>query len=52
MNLNELYELLKKKLKQMYNEGSDLVVLQQKEFFAVYKAICDLMQIKHITDGQ
>jgi hypothetical protein len=50
MNLNELYELLKKQLKQMYNEGTDLVVLQQKEFFAVYKAICDLMKIKHITD--
>ena len=52
MNLNELYETLKKQLRQMYNEGTDLVVVQQKEFFALYKAVCDLKKIKHIADEQ
>ena len=52
MNLNELYETLKKQLRQMYNEGTDIVVLQQKEFFAVYKIVCEMLTIKHITDGQ
>ena len=52
MNLEELYANLKKKLQQMYNEGTDIVVLQQKEFFAVYQTICYMMQIKHIADVQ
>ena len=51
MPLEELYQLLKGKLKRLYDHNEDTVVLEQKEFFAVYKVVCDLMQIKHITES-
>lgn len=52
MPLEELYRLLKGKLKRLYDHNEDTVVLEPMEFFAVFKAVCDLMQIKHITDSQ
>ena len=50
MNLDELYCLLKLKLKEMYESGSENVKLTQAEFFMLYQAICYLKQIKRITD--
>ena len=52
MPLEELYKLMKDQLLYMYEHNKDSVVLGQMEFFAVFKAVCDLMQIKHITDKQ
>jgi len=52
MPLEELYQLLKGKLKRIYEHSGDTVTLEEKEFFAVFKAVCDLMHIKHITDNQ
>ena len=52
MDLKDLYALLKGKLKQMYKNGMNTVTLEQVEFFAAFKAVCDLIQIKNITDSQ
>lgn len=52
MNIKELYEGLKQKLQDMYENNKIEVRLDRAEFFAVYKAICDMVSIKHITDGQ
>lgn len=52
MDLNELYKLLKHKLQYMYEHNSENTSFEKMEFFAIYKAVCDLMQIKHIADGQ
>ena len=52
MPLGDLYKEMKIKLKYLYDHNSDSVMFEPVEFFALYKAVCDLMQIKHITDGQ
>ena len=52
MNIKDLYDEMKRKLKQMYDTGKKEIVLDQTEFFAVYKVICDMMTVKHITDSQ
>ena len=52
MTLEEIYNMMKLLRRQMYENGKDIVELNQHEFFALYQTICYMMQIKHITDAQ
>lgn len=51
MTLDELYELLKEKRREMYEEGKQSVEISQDEFFEVFRIICYLKQMKFITDN-
>jgi len=52
MDLMELYMAMRAKLQYMYEHNKDSVTLESIEFFRLFKALCDLMQIKNITDNQ
>jgi len=52
MDLKELYNEMRIKLQYMYDHNKDSVMLEPMEFFRLFKALCDLMQIKNITDNQ
>ena len=48
MKLEGIYKLMKALRDQMYSDGKTEVTLDQAEFFALYQAICYMMQIRHI----
>ena len=52
MDIEELYRKMKMKLQYMYDHNKDTVTLEQMEFFRLFKVLCDLKQIKNITDNQ
>lgn len=52
MEIDELYNFMKEKLNRMYEEDEKTVNMTQAEFFHLYKAICDMMHIKHIMEVQ
>ena len=51
MGIEELYREMKLKLQYMYEHNKDTVTLDQMEFFQLFQILCDMMQIKHITDS-
>lgn len=52
MTLAEIYNMMKLLRRQMYENGKDIVELNQNQFFALYQVVCYMAQIKHITDAQ
>ena len=50
MDIDELYKEMKLKLKYMYDNGKTEVMLEQYEFFALFRILCDMIQIKHIAE--
>ena len=51
MNLNEVYEMLKDKIKEMHGKGMAVIEMDYSEIAALYQIVCFMKQIKHITNG-
>lgn len=51
MNLNEAYEILKDKIKEMHDNCLTEIELDYNEIASLYQMICFMKQIKNITNG-
>ena len=49
--MNEMYEMLKKKIDKMRSEHDTTVVLDFAEIAKLYQMVCYFKQIKDITNG-
>lgn len=47
--MNELYQMMREKLAELYQSESKTVKIDMELFFMLYKAVCDLMQIEKIA---
>lgn len=51
MTLEEIYEMMKARLKNIYEADKEMVNLTVVEFMQLYHVVCYMMQIKNIADG-
>ena len=51
MTLDEIYEMMKARLRIYYEADEQMVNLTIVEFMQVYQLVCYMKQIKHVTDG-
>ena len=52
MGIEGIYTMMKDLRDQMYTDGDTAIVLNQREFFALYQMVCYMMQIRHIIGAQ
>lgn len=52
MGIEGIYAMMRGLRDQMYANGDTAVVLNQREFFALYQTVCYMMQIRNIIEVQ
>ena len=50
MTLDEIYEMMKAKLRNYYESDEQMVNLTVVEFMQLYQLVCYMKQIKHVMD--
>jgi len=50
MRIEDIYAMMKNLRDQMYKDDETAVVINQREFFAIYQMVCYMMQIRRIVE--
>ena len=51
MTLEEIYEMMKVRMKDIYDNDREMVNLTVAEFMQLYHIVCYMIQMKHIVDN-
>ena len=49
--MNEIYEILKEKIKEMHETGTTEITMDYSDIAELYQMVCFMKQIKNITNG-